>query len=176
MSDIANAIYNLAEPRLIDWATLFVAIVSMIIACFAAKFSLDQKKISTRVERNKVLEDLFEVLHILKHYDGENIDRNTLDKTFKRLQRIQLTCMEIFTPEGTAFVREVLEKTHAMGTKAVAYKQGVPETFIQMMEHSGNEVDILSIKEKQRTTYEEYRLFFFKGAFDEFERLFAKYK
>ncbi|AXT73747.1 hypothetical protein [Vibrio sp. dhg] len=175
MSDIANAINSLAEPRLIDWATLIVAAASLIVACFAAKFSLEQKQISSRAERAKVLEDLFDILHILKHYDGENIDSDLLDKTFKRLQKIKLTSTELFSEEATEFVTEVMEKMHAMGTKSALYKNGIPNLFFQIIESSGIEVELPNLEEKNRTVYNEYRYFFFKGAFDKFQKLFAEY-
>ncbi|MGF1712848.1 hypothetical protein L4C37_20080 [Vibrio kagoshimensis] len=148
MSDIVNAINSLAEPRLIDWATLIVAAASLIVACFAAKFSLEQNQISSRAERAKVLEDLFDILHILKHYDGENIDSNLLDKTFKRLQKIKLTSTDLFSEDATVFVTEVTEKTHAMGTKRALYKNGIPDLFFKIIESSDIEVELPNLEEK----------------------------
>lgn len=172
MNGIVDAINNLAEPRVIDWVTLAVASASFIVSGIAVYVTYQQKAISKRAERAKILDDLFDMLHILKKYDGDNIDIEVLDGVFKKLQKMKITNVDILSEPAIEFISEILEKMHRIGTLKSLKENGLPDLTLEILKKNGVNLDVEELKTKNFEEYSEHRLFFYKDAFTRYQELF----
>ena len=182
MSDIVFAINNLAQPRWFDYLTLLVSVASLYVAYTATIVAKEQKAISIREEQNRIqnerkriIDDMFDILHILKHYNGENLDASVLDLNFKKLQKMRLITTRLFSNDVTEFITEILTIVHEMPTKRKLKTDGVPDGFLMMLKNSGVSLNIEDLNEKNLKRYSEDRYFLSKDAFDKFEELFTAY-
>ncbi len=184
LEELVTAINNAALPRTIDYVTLLVAgasllisVVSLIAAGFATYYARAQKKIAQRAERNQITLELFDCLHIVKKFDGSNLDGELLDRTFKRLQKLKLKACdkELLSSESHAFISKVLTIVHEMPTKQSLHKENADDELQLFLNKFGVEVTVEHLQKEFRTDYLEARNFLQKEAFLRFEELFAKY-
>ncbi|WP_025539109.1 hypothetical protein [Vibrio parahaemolyticus] len=184
LEEVVTAINNAALPRAIDYVTLCVAgaslltaVASLIAARFATIYTREQKNIAQRAERNQITSELFDCLHIVRKFNGSNLDDELLDHTFKRLQKLQLKACdkELFSSESHAFISKVLKIVHEMRTMQNLHEDNADDALREFLNNFGVEVTVEQLQEKFRTDYMEARYFLQKQAFSEFEELFAKY-
>lgn len=175
MQEIAFAIADAAKPRLIDWVTLFVAASSLIIALLAAAYTKQQKDISERFERSEITTEIFDCLHIVKKYNGSNVDSALLDSTFKRLQKVKLKSDRLFTSQAVTFIDNVIDLIHEMPSKKSLHEDTSDADLLALVSKF-EYLPIELLQDKFRDDYFSARVYLQKGVFSEFTNLFLERK
>lgn len=164
---LVKAVNDLGEKSIVDWVSLCLAITSVVIAIMAVWFTKNQRDISRRAERQSVYLDVLNILFFLKSYDGSISDES--EKNFKKLQKTRAIVHAVFDKEAYDFINELLDKMYNIPARKSAFEEGVSEESAKIYEQLGidpNIHDALAIE------YTQYREYFRKGSFTDFERIF----
>lgn len=167
MELLVEAVNNLGNPKLTDFVTLGVALISLVISVVALCFTKNQRDISQRVERLKIHIELLDILHYLKHYNGSCDDSS--EEYFSRLLKLKALSKSAYSEEASNFINTVLTNMHNMPVRYAACLEEVSEETARALEAMGVDPNIHDALACQ---YFELKRFFQETAFVEFERLF----
>jgi len=167
MELLIEAVNGLGKPKLTDFATLGIALISLVISLVALSFAKNQRDISKRAERLGIHTELLDILHYLKHYNGPSDE--VAEEYFRRLLKLKAISQSAYSTEASSFINTVLTKMHDMPVRYSAYQEGISEEAAKALEAIGVDPNIHDAFACQ---YFELKEFFQKTAFAEFERLF----
>lgn len=170
MSDIElliEAVKNIGKPKLTDFATLGIALVSLLISFIALHFTKNQRDISQRSERLEIHTELLDILHYLKHYNGSCDEAS--EEHFRRLLKLKAISKSAYSEDASEFINTVLTNMGDMPVRYSAYLEEVSQDTAKVLEAMGIDPNVHDALACQ---YFELKRFFQKTAFVEFERLF----
>ncbi|MCG9754541.1 hypothetical protein L1D40_04760 [Shewanella insulae] len=167
MELLIEAVNNLGKPKLTDFATLGIALISLVISWVALRFTKNQRDISQRAERLEIHTELLDILHYLKHYNGSCDEAS--EEYFRRLLKLKAISKSAYSEEASTFINTVLTNMHDMPVRYSAYLKEVSEETAKALEAMGIDPNVHDALACQ---YFELKRFFQKTAFVEFERLF----
>lgn len=168
LKDLVLAIQALAQPSIIDYAPLLLAVLSTLIALAAAAYARHQRNISVRAEKQAIHIELLDILYYLKNYSGE-LD-SAADIIFKRLQKLKTISEAAFSKEARRFIENVLTKMHNMPSRKKAYENGVSKEAEELYNALGIDANI---HDSLGIEYMNIKVYFSKEAFEEFEKHFS---
>jgi hypothetical protein len=168
VSQIVQAINKLASPRFIDFVTLSIAFVSLLIASAAMKYTKNQKNIQSRSEQYELYVDVLNILYFLKHYTGEVTEES--NAVFKKLLRLKIIIKSAFSDDAATLITDIISKMDELQLKKHAYEAEVTPQAAALLEAVGIDPNI---HDAMGIQYMEIRQYFKKDSFSNFEKLFV---
>ena len=164
---LINTINDLGSFSVIDLVTLLIALSSLLVALAATVFTMHQRNIALRAEKQVFHAELLEILWYLKKYNG-TIDSDC-DIHFKRLQILSSASATIYSDEAKEFIDGLLDKIMKMPTLKRAYENEITPEAARFLESLGVDPNI---HESLAIEYIDMKSYFNNDAFTAFKELF----
>jgi len=165
---LINSINELGSFSVIDLVTLLIALSSLLVALAATIFTMHQRNVALRAEKQVIHAEILEILWYLKKYNG-TIDSDC-DTHFKRLQKLSSASAAIYSNDAKEFIDGLLNKILKMPTLKRAYENEITPEAANYLESLGVDPNI---HEALGIEYIETKNYFNKEVFTAFEELFA---